>query len=86
MTTTLQAAGDDTPRRGRIEAQALPAVDAAKFLGVSLSHLYQLHRTGRLPIPVRLGRAVRWSRQELIEWLNAGCPSRSRWLTLRKNK
>lgn len=86
MTTALQPAGDETPQHGRIEAQGLPAAAAAKLLGVSLSHFYQLHRTGRLPLPVRLGRAVRWRRQELVEWLNAGCPSRSRWLALRNKK
>jgi hypothetical protein len=32
---------------------------------------------------VRMGRAVRWSRQELVEWFNAGSPARSRWQGMR---
>ena len=42
------------------------------LLGVSESHFYCLHRTGRLgPLPVRMGRAVRWSRKELVDWFEA---------------
>jgi predicted DNA-binding transcriptional regulator AlpA len=56
------------------------------LLGVSESHFYCLHKTGRLgPLPVRMGRAVRWSRQELVNWFNAGSPSRSRWQAIKGN-
>jgi excisionase family DNA binding protein len=62
----------------------LSAAEAAALLGVSESHFYCLHRTGRLgPLPVRMGRAVRWSRKELVDWFEAGSPSRSRWLAMR---
>jgi excisionase family DNA binding protein len=65
-------------------ALGLSAAEAAALLGVSESHFYSLHRTGRLgPLPVRMGRAVRWSRKELVDWFEAGSPSRSRWLALR---
>lgn len=67
-------------------AIALPAAIAAQLIGVSLSHFYQLHKTGRLPLPIRLGRAVRWLRPELEQWLTAGAPSRSRWETLKGNR
>lgn len=72
------------PSRGDpVEPIGLPAADGARLIGVSVSHFYQLHKTGRLPLPVRLGRAVRWLRQELVDWMNAGCPSRSRWMALK---
>jgi predicted DNA-binding transcriptional regulator AlpA len=29
----------------------------------------------RMPAPVRLGGLVRWRRQELLDWLAAGCPA-----------
>lgn len=61
----------------------LAASDAAQLIGVSLSHFYQLHKTGRLPLPIRLGRSVRWIRSELVEWLETGAPSRSRWEALK---
>ncbi len=63
------------------ECLALPAADAAKLLGISERHLWALHSSGRLgPLPVRLGRAVRWNRRELADWLDAGCPRRADWL------
>ena len=38
---------------------------------------------GSGPLPVRMGRAVRWPRQELVEWFNAGSPPRCRWQAMR---
>jgi len=49
------------------------------MLGVSRSHFYSLQASGRLPLPVRLGGAVRWRRTELEMWVLAGCPPRDRW-------
>lgn len=67
------------------EPIGLSAAEAAALLGVSESHFYALHKTARLgPLPVRMGRAVRWSRQELVDWFNAGSPPRSRWQALRQ--
>lgn len=58
---------------------ALPAADVAKLLDVSERHVWALHASGRLPRPIRLGRAVRWSADELRDWLAAGAPSRDAW-------
>lgn len=58
---------------------ALPAADVAKLLDVSERHVWSLHASGRLPRPVRLGRSVRWSADELRDWLAAGAPSRDAW-------
>ena len=63
---------------------ALPAADVAKLLGISERHLWSLNSSGRLPRPVRFGRAVRWPVEELRAWLAAGAPERSRWETMRK--
>ena len=63
---------------------ALPAGEVAKLLGISERHLWALNSSGRLPRPVRLGRAVRWNLAELRAWLEAGCPERSRWEVTRK--
>ncbi len=69
-----------------IETIGLTAADAAVLLGISESHFYCLHKTGRLgPLPVRMGRAVRWSRRELEEWFNSGSPARIRWQASRRN-
>jgi len=68
------------------ESLGISAAEASALLGVSESHFYCLHKTGRLgPLPVRMGRAVRWSRQELVNWFNAGSPPRSRWQAIKRN-
>ncbi len=63
---------------------ALPAAEVAKLLGISQRHLWALNSSGRLPRPVRFGRAVRWPVEELRAWLAAGAPERSRWEAMRK--
>ena len=59
---------------------------AAKLLGISRAHFYKLYLSGRTPRPVRLGRSVRWRREELVAWLDAGCPSYDRWVALKGGK
>jgi len=66
------------------ERLALPAAEVAKLLGISTRHLWSLNSSGRLPQPVRFGRAVRWRADEIRDWLAAGAPERSRWETMRE--
>ena len=77
-------AGRQTPLALPVEPLALPAADAARLIGVSISHFYALHRTGRLPPPVRMGPCTRCLRQELASWMQAGCPARAKWPMMRK--
>ncbi|HOX40186.1 MAG TPA: helix-turn-helix domain-containing protein [Candidatus Brocadiia bacterium] len=68
----------DCAGRGAI---LLTAKEAAALLHVSERHLWGLHNDGRLgPIPRRLGRCIRWSRRELEQWADSGCPCRKDWL------
>lgn len=62
-----------------VEPIALPAAASAELLQISERHFWSLHAAGRVPRPVRLGRAVRWSAAELRDWLAAGAPSREAW-------
>ena len=62
----------------------LDAKGAAALLAVGKTHLYGLLASGRLPRPVRLGRAVRWRADELRAWTAAGCPSAERWELLQQ--
>jgi len=64
---------------GKSQPALLDRHGVARLLNVSRSFVQKLHDTGRLPSPVRLGRAVRWRRDELIAWIDAGCLSRDRW-------
>ena len=58
---------------------ALTAEEIAGLLGISRAHLWRLNSSGRLPRPIRLGRAVRWNRTTIEAWLAAGAPPRDRW-------
>jgi excisionase family DNA binding protein len=57
----------------------LTALQTARSLGVSVATLYRLHSAGRIPLPVKLGRSVRWNASELKKWTEAGCPGRQVW-------
>ena len=57
----------------------LGAKQVGLMLGISRSTVHRLNAEGRLPRPVRLGRAARWRREELAQWVEAGCPPRERW-------
>lgn len=51
----------------------------AQLLGnCSTRHVYRLADAGRMPVPIRIGALVRWRRQELLAWLDAGCPATRR--------
>lgn len=53
--------------------------DAAKLLQVSERTLWKMMSIGQTPEPIRIGRGVRWSKEELEAWVRAGCPSREKW-------
>lgn len=55
--------------------ELLDALAAAALLGISTRHLYRMSDSGDCPPPRRLGRSVRWSRSELLAWIDAGTPS-----------
>ncbi|QDV05617.1 hypothetical protein Poly30_11150 [Planctomycetes bacterium Poly30] len=40
---------------------------------ISVDHFLRLVESGAAPEPVRLGRAVRWQRAVLVEWIQNGC-------------
>lgn len=56
----------------------ITAAETAKMCGVSRSSLYKLVSSGRAPKPIKLGRASRWPRQGILDWIAAGCPARGR--------
>jgi prophage regulatory protein len=61
------------------EALAVCARELAGMLDVSLRQVWRLNSAGKLPKPVRLGGSVRWARQEVLDWFEAGCPDRKTW-------
>lgn len=65
-------------RMGDVDADdaelLLDVKTAAKLLAISPDHLRRLSLSGQAPQPMRLGRAVRYRRAELEQWVAEGCP------------
>jgi predicted DNA-binding transcriptional regulator AlpA len=72
-----------------VEPELLSAAQTARLLGLSESTLFALKRTGRFgPRAIRIGRAVRYVRSEIVAWLEAGAdlgtlPNRAKWEEIR---
>lgn len=58
-----------------VEPALLDVEAVAALLDVSSRHVYRLSDIGKIPKPIRLGAAVRWNRQAILDWLSAGCPA-----------
>jgi predicted DNA-binding transcriptional regulator AlpA len=54
--------------------ELLTAAESAEMAGVAKRSWWRYVSSGKAPAPVRLGGAVRWRRNELSEWISAGCP------------
>jgi excisionase family DNA binding protein len=86
----INAIGIDPQREARIRASQhanfggqkppedqgllIDSREAAKLLQVSSRTLWAMQKEGRMPAPIRIGRAVRWSYESLKKWVEAGCP------------
>ena len=59
--------------------QLLSAKALGQMLSLSKRQIFRLNSCGKIPAPIRIGGAVRWSEQECAEWLAAGAPDRKTW-------
>jgi predicted DNA-binding transcriptional regulator AlpA len=68
---------NSSPASGAAKSPAryLDADACASRYHVSLAHWRRLVDAGRAPLPVRLGRLVRWSVESLERWESEGCPA-----------
>ena len=48
--------------------------DVAAMLRLSERTVWRRAAAGELPAPLRIGNSVRWRRDEIIAWVEAGCP------------
>lgn len=51
----------------------------SKLLNLSQRTIYVMEKEGRMPVAIRVGKAVRWGLDEIKAWIDAGCPERSSW-------
>jgi prophage regulatory protein len=64
-------------------ALLLSDVEAAALLGICRASLHRLRASGKVPLPVKLGRSVRWDRRELEKWIEAGAPALELWQAMK---
>lgn len=46
------------------------ADDLSELLRVSKSGIYNLVREQKIPRPLRIGKSMRWDRDDVMRWLN----------------
>ncbi len=64
--------------------QLLSAKTFGQRLSLSKRQIFRLNSCGKIPAPIRIGGAVRWSEQEISDWLAAGAPNRKTWQALKQ--
>jgi predicted DNA-binding transcriptional regulator AlpA len=70
--------------KGIVESILVTAEEAADLMRVGPATWRRWHYGAKCPEPVRMGKCVRWRREELVEWARAGCPGRDDWRRLRR--
>lgn len=68
-----------------IQPALLGVSAAAAYCGISRALFYSLAADGTIgPLPVRFSSRVLYSRKVLDQWIDAGCPPRTKWLAIRQ--
>ena len=76
----------DPGGEAHLEPLAVDARAAARMCGVSRTHWYAMKASGRLPLPIRLGRRTVWRVDDLKRWVAEGCPPLHRWQQMNAKK
>lgn len=70
----------------RLQPLLVDAKGVCQLLGIGLSCLYAMDRTGELgPQGLKPRRRRLWPREELAAWVKAGCPRREIWMEKLRN-
>ena len=56
--------------------QLLNAKAFGQRLSLSKRQIFRLNSCGKIPAPIRIGGAVRWSEETIRRWLSCGAPDR----------
>ncbi|MDR1613855.1 MAG: AlpA family phage regulatory protein, partial [Planctomycetota bacterium] len=64
-------------------AVMVDATQAAAMMGIHRATVFKLLSAGKFPRPVKLGRATRWVKDELLAWIAAKCPPLAKWEAMR---
>jgi predicted DNA-binding transcriptional regulator AlpA len=63
--------------------QLLSAKQLAKLLSTSVRSVWRYRSANALPMPVRVGGAIRWRLSDIEKWISMGCPNRKEFETLK---
>ena len=76
-----------SPERLQIEPELLSIEQTCQLINVQRATFYKLRASGKLaPLPVGLCRKVLYHRGEIQEWIQAGCPDRKIWQSVKRDK
>lgn len=62
----------------------LTAKAVGEMLSLSKRQIFRLNACGKIPAPIRISGAVRWSAQEISSWLAAGAVDRRTWEAMKE--
>lgn len=68
----------DNPEPLLIDVKAVCAL-----VGVGRTLWLSMVASGKTPAPVRLGRRTLWRREEIVAWIDSGCPARATWVMMK---
>lgn len=85
ITTKLRAAEEHLKRLPH-DLQLLSVKQLALVLGWSEHSVRERDKQGLLPQPLRFKGTIQWSRQEIGNWIKAGCPDRQTWEEMKAGK
>lgn len=57
----------------KTDLSLLSVKDLAESLNCSKRHIRRLTDAGRMPPPIRVGRLLRWRRDDIARWVADGC-------------
>ncbi len=59
-----------------VESMLIDAAEFARLLSVSKPTIWRLRDDGKLPPAISLtSQCVRWRRETVLKWIDAGCPA-----------
>lgn len=68
------------------EPLLIPANEVSALLGISRTKWMSMADSGKTPEAVRIGRRVLYRREEILAWVDAGCPTREMWEGMPNNR
>jgi excisionase family DNA binding protein len=77
-TASASAHFKERARSSNVAPHLLTALQVATMLGVSKRQVWRLASAGILPGRIKIGKLVRWRRDEIERWIVKGCPKGQR--------